>query len=125
MSTIPEELYYTKTHEWLRKESEGYRIGITDHAQAELTDIVYVEFEETGRMVKAGDVVASVESVKTVSEIYAPLDGNIVSVNENISKNPERINRDPYGDGWFVLIKPSSESAALLSASEYRKVIGE
>lgn len=125
MSTIPEELYYTKTHEWMRKEKDGYRMGITDHAQAELTDIVYVEFEKAGKTVKRGDVVASVESVKTVSEIYAPVDGTIISTNDIVSKKPERINQDPYGEGWFVLLGPSSNDAVLLSASEYRKIIGE
>ncbi len=125
MSTIPEELYYTKTHEWMRKEKDGYRMGITDHAQAELTDIVYVEFEKAGKAVKRGDVVASVESVKTVSEIYAPVDGTIISTNDIVSKKPERINQDPYGEGWFVLLGPSSNDAVLLSASEYRKIIGE
>jgi len=125
MSMIPEDLYYTKTHEWVRKEKEGYRMGITDHAQSELTDVVYVEFEKAGKAVKTGDVVASVESVKTVSEIYAPVDGTILSVNEAVVKKPERINQDPYGDGWFVVLKPSSGGESLLTAQEYRKAIGE
>ncbi|MBX8636251.1 MAG: glycine cleavage system protein GcvH [Thermoplasmata archaeon] len=125
MSTVPEDLYYTKTHEWVRKEKEGYRIGITDHAQSELTDVVYVEFEKPGKNVKTGDVVASVESVKTVSEIYAPVDGTIISVNEAVAKKPERINQDPYGEGWFIVLRPASGGEGLLSAPDYRKAIGE
>lgn len=124
MSNVPEELGYTDTHEWIKKESGGWRIGITDHAQSEITDVVYVEFPKKGKKVKKGDVVATVESVKTVSEVYAPVAGEILEVNETITDHPEAINEDPYGRGWFVLIRPEGDEK-LLSAQEYRKVIGE
>ncbi|MBX8631672.1 MAG: glycine cleavage system protein GcvH [Thermoplasmata archaeon] len=127
MSNIPDDLLYTKTHEWLKKEGKLYRIGITDHAQSELTDVVFVEFEKKGKMVGAGDVVATVESVKTVSEIYAPVPGTISEINEILLKSPEKINSDPYGEGWFLLLEPSGgmETASLLSPEAYRRTIGE
>jgi len=124
MSRVPEELEYTDTHEWIRKEQGNWKIGITDHAQGELTDVVYVEFAPKGKRVKKGEAVATIESVKTVSEVYAPVDGEVVEVNQEITEHPERINEDPYGSGWFIVLKPLAE-AKLLSASEYRKLIGE
>ncbi len=127
MSNVPEKLLYTATHEWLKREGKNYKIGITDHAQSELTDVVFVEFEKKGKKVKKGDVVANVESVKTVSEIYAPVSGTVTELNDALTKSPENINRDPYGEGWFVIIEPDAEtdSAELLSPAAYRKAIGE
>ncbi|MEM3851520.1 MAG: glycine cleavage system protein GcvH [Methanomassiliicoccales archaeon] len=123
MSSVPDDLEYTETHEWIRKESKGWRIGITDHAQSELTDVVYVEFAPKGK-IKAGEVLATIESVKTVSEVYAPVDGEILEVNSSIADHPETINKDPYGGGWFALLKPAGEGN-LLKPQEYRKLIGE
>jgi glycine cleavage system H protein len=127
MSNVPENLLYTSTHEWLKREGKHFRIGITDHAQSELTDVVFVEFVKKGKRVKKGEVVANVESVKTVSEIYAPVGGTVTELNENLIKSPESINRDPYGEGWFVVIEPDNETDAgeLLSPDAYRKAIGE
>lgn len=125
MSLVPDELQYTKSHEWLKREPNGWKIGITDHAQGELTDVVFVEFEKIGKKLKKGDVVASVESVKTVSEVYTPVDGEIAAVNAIVSDKPEKVNQDPYGDGWFVVVKSASDPSDLLKAAEYRKLIGE
>ena len=125
MSLVPDELQYTKSHEWVKREQSGWKIGITDHAQGELTDVVFVEFEKVGKKLKKGDVVASVESVKTVSEVYTPVDGEIVAVNPIVAEKPEKVNQDPYGDGWFVVIKSSSSPNDLLKAADYMKLIGE
>lgn len=106
-------------------EEGGWKVGITDHAQSELTDVVFVEFEKVGKKVAKGDVVASVESVKTVSEVYSPAAGEIAAVNSSVTEKPESINQDPYGAGWFVVIKPEGEKEELLDAAGYRKIIGE
>ena len=102
---IREDLRYTKTHEWLKVKNGNALVGITDHAQAELTDIVFVELPETGKEVKKGEELCVVESVKSVSEIYAPISGKIVDVNKKLEETPEIINKSPYDDGWLVEIE--------------------
>ncbi len=127
MSKIPEELRYTKDHEWAKVEGNRARVGITDHAQNELTDVVYVEFPPVGKSVAQGEVLGTVESVKAVSEIFAPLSGKVVEVNKVLDDSPEQVNKDPYGAGWMVLLELStaSEAAKLLDAAAYRKLVGE
>ncbi|HJM19940.1 MAG TPA: glycine cleavage system protein GcvH, partial [Candidatus Thalassarchaeaceae archaeon] len=111
MSDLPENLYYTAEHEWIRIEGDELVIGITDHAQESLTDIVYVELPDIGMVLEENDEFASVESVKSVSGIYAPIAGNITEVNEELDDTPELINQDPYGAGWIVKISPTDMDA--------------
>lgn len=127
MSRVPEDLRYTKEHEWARVEEEGVRVGITDHAQEELTDVVYVELPATGASVQQGAEFAVVESVKAVSEIYAPVSGTIAAVNRELEDRPELINESPYGEGWIVVIEPDdpAEVDGLMDAAAYREHIGE
>jgi glycine cleavage system H protein len=122
--SVPEELQYTKSHEWVRTEGDTATIGITDHAQDELGDIVFVELPETGATFDAGDSFGTVESVKAVSDLYTPVGGEVVEVNEALSDSPEKINEDPYGEGWIVKIQVSGE-ADLLSASDYEQFLEE
>ncbi|MEK6988487.1 MAG: glycine cleavage system protein GcvH [Candidatus Thermoplasmatota archaeon] len=126
MSNVPEGLRYSKDHEWARIEGNRARVGITDHAQGELTDVVYVEFPPVGKVVKQGDVLGTVESVKAVSEIYAPLSGKVAEVNKVLEDAPERVNKDPYGAGWMVVLELSeaSQASKLLDAAAYKKLIG-
>lgn len=121
----PEELRYSTDHEWARLEGGKIRIGITDYAQDALGDVVYVELPELGRSVAAGDAFSEVESTKSVSEIYAPLAGSIAEVNAELTDNPEKINEDPYGEGWICVIEPSDPAAydSLLDADGYRSLI--
>lgn len=122
MSDVPGDLHYAKSHEWVRIEDESTAtIGITDHAQALLGDLVFVELPEAGESVSAGDEFGVVESVKTASDVYAPLSGEIIESNEELADSPESVNSDPYGDGWLIKIKYSdkSELGELLSANEY------
>ncbi len=121
---IPEELQYTKTHEWVRREDDVATVGITEHAQDELGDVVFVELPEKGASFGAGDAFGTVESVKAVSDLYAPVGGEVVEVNEALNDAPEKINEEPYGDGWIIRIRVSEE-ADLLSAEEYEKVLEE
>lgn len=124
----PDDLRYTKEHEWLRREEAGrVRVGITQYAQHELGDVVYVDLPEPGRRVKAGDTFAVVESVKAVSDIYAPIDGRIAEVNQALEDRPELINEDPYGDGWIAVIEVDDPAQidALLGPGEYKALIGE
>ncbi len=108
MSELPGDLEYTAEHEWLRKEEDGtVTIGITDHAQSALGDLVYVELPEIGQEVESGGEMAVVESVKAASDVYAPVSGEVVAVNDELADDPEKINADPYGDGWIVRVKPS------------------
>src|ERR671913_506550 len=107
MSKIPAELQYAKSHEWVRVSGEIATVGITDHAQHELTDVVFVEVPGVGRKMKAGEACAVVESVKTASDIYSPVSGEIVEVNAAVSQNPGLVNTDPYNGGWFFKIKLS------------------
>ncbi|WP_131667479.1 glycine cleavage system protein GcvH [Psychrobacter pygoscelis] len=123
MSHIPAELKYMASHEWLRLEDDGsVTVGITEHAQDLLGDIVYVELPEVGDTVVAEDEIAVVESVKAASDVYAPLTGEIIAINEELEDTPETINSDPYGDGWFFRIRPDNidDFEALMSAEEYQ-----
>ena len=120
MSNVPAELKYSKEHEWLRKEADGtYTVGITEHAQELLGDMVFVDLPEVGATVEAGADCAVAESVKAASDIYAPISGEIVAVNEELNDSPELVNSDPYTDGWIFKIKASDEAqvAALLDAA--------
>ena len=121
---VPEELQYSKTHEWVRREDDVATVGITDHAQDELGDVVFIELPERGASFGAGDAFGTVESVKAVSDLYAPVGGEVVEVNEALNDAPEKINEEPYGDGWIVRLRVSEE-ADLLSASDYEKLLDE
>jgi glycine cleavage system H protein len=126
MSKIPEELLYTKSHEWIRKEDDGsIVIGITDHAQEALGDMVFVELPEPDSQVQAGADLAVVESVKAASDIYAPVSGKVLAVNDGLPDTTESINTDPYGDGWFLRLQPAdtAELDTLLSAADYAAVV--
>jgi glycine cleavage system H protein len=127
MSNVPSDLKYAKSHEWVRVSDQTGTVGITDHAQQELTDIVFVELPAVGRKVKAGEASAVVESVKTASDIYAPVSGEIIEVNPAVVENPALVNTDPHAGGWLFKIKLSNagELAALLSPDDYKKQIGE
>ena len=127
MSEIPEELRYTKEHEWIRVEGDLVVIGVTDYAQNALTDVVWVELPELGAVVGSMDSFASVESVKSVSEIYAPISGEVIEINEVLEDSPELINEDPYGKGWIckMSISDNSELASLLDGTTYRGLIEE
>jgi glycine cleavage system H protein len=126
MSKVPSELRYAKTHEWVRLAGEYATVGITDHAQHELTDIVFVELPTKGRKIKAGESCAVVESVKTASDIYSPVSGEITETNDTVVANPALANTDPYGEGWFFKVKLANQSEAqsLLNAEAYTKQIG-
>ena len=121
---IPEELSYTRTHEWMRREGDIATIGITDHAQDELGDVVFIELPEEGATFSAGDPFGTIESVKAVSDLYAPVGGDVVEVNETLNDSPERVNEDPYGGGWMIRLR-ISEEGDLLSAGEYERVVEE
>ena len=121
---VPEELQYTKTHEWVRREDDVATVGITEHAQDELGDVVFVELPERGASFGAGDAFGTVESVKAVSDLYAPVAGEVVEVNEALNDAPEKINEEPYGDGWIIRLRVSEE-ADLLSAGDYEKLLEE
>ena len=127
MSNIPEELKYTKSHEWVRVDNDMVTIGITDHAQGELTDIVYVELPEVGRKLTKGEQCAVVESVKTASDIYVPLGGEVLEINTALESAPELVNEDSYERGWFFRIKPaeSLDPSTLLDSSSYAAEIKE
>ena len=124
---VPEELRFAESHEWIETGEEAARVGISDHAQSELSDVVYVELPEVGLQVSAGDAVAVVESVKAASDIYTPVAGEVIAVNERLEDEPETVNADPYNDGWFYKLKPSdtSELDALLSAEDYQAQCAE
>ncbi len=126
MSNIPSDLKYAKSHEWVRVNGDTATVGITDHAQHELTDIVFVELPEVGRKVKAGEACAVVESVKTASDIYSPVSGEIIETNQAVVDNPALVNKEPHAGGWFFKIKLSNpaELNALLSPEDYQKQIG-
>jgi len=126
MSNVPNDLKYAKSHEWVRVSGDTATVGITDHAQHELTDIVFVELPAVGRKVKAGEACAVVESVKTASDIYSPVSGEILEVNQAVVDKPELVNTDPHGNGWFYKIKLSdaAELNALLTPENYKAQIG-
>ena len=122
MSRIPPELKYTRSHEWLRSLPDGsVEIGISDHAQEELGDLVFIELPQVGRRLASGEACAVVESVKAASDIYAPIAGTVLATNEQLAQAPELVNRDPYGTGWLMRMKPTQaeSNAALLSAQDY------
>jgi glycine cleavage system H protein len=123
---VPDDLLYTESHEWIRREGENIRVGITDHAQTELTDVVFVEVPKAGRAAKAREAVAVVESVKAASDIYAPVAGTIVEGNQALEANPALINTDPFGEGWIFLLKMEDAEALknLKDAAAYRALIG-
>ena len=126
MSNVPAELKYSKEHEWLRKEADGsYTVGITEHAQELLGDMVFVDLPEVGATVSAGDDCAVAESVKAASDIYAPIGGEIVAVNDALSDSPDLVNSEPYTDGWIFKIKASDESEldSLLDATAYKALL--
>ena len=126
MSELPGDLLYTSEHEWLRKEDDGtVTVGITDHAQSALGDLVYVELPEVGQEVEAGGEMAVVESVKAASDVYAPISGEVVAVNEELSDDPEKINADPYEDGWIVRLRPTSDDGESMSPDEYQAFLDE
>jgi glycine cleavage system H protein len=122
---VPEDLRYTSDHEWARVEAGQMRIGITDYAQDALGDIVFVQLPEPGAMVSAGASFAEVESTKSVSDVYAPVSGTVLEINSELVDAPQRLNEDPYGEGWLCVITPDGEDAAasLLDAEAYRKLI--
>lgn len=126
-SNIPPDLKYAKSHEWVRVAGDTATVGITDHAQHELTDVVFVELPVIGRKLKAGEACAVVESVKTASDIYSPVSGEVIAVNQAVVDQPALANTEPYSRGWFFQVKMSqaSELNALLGAADYRAQIGE
>ncbi len=128
MSELPGDLLYTTEHEWLRREDDGsVTMGVTDHAQAALGDLVYVELPEVGQDVDSGGDMAVVESVKAASDVYAPLDASVVAVNEELADDPEKINADPYGDGWIVRLQPneSIDESALMTPDAYQELLDQ
>jgi glycine cleavage system H protein len=122
---LPDDLRYSSDHEWVRLEDGKVRLGITDYAQDALGDVVYVEIPEMGAQVEASAKVSEVESTKSVSDIYAPVAGKVVAVNANLADSPERLNDDPYGEGWICVIEPDDPNAveALLDVEGYRRLI--
>ncbi|MDO8056910.1 MAG: glycine cleavage system protein GcvH [Candidatus Hermodarchaeota archaeon] len=125
MSKIPSDLLYTKEHEWVRQEKGSIRVGITDYAQEELHEIVMVELPSVGTTITAGDTFGTVDSVKATSELFSPISGEVVEANEKLEEAPELVNNDPYGDGWMIVVKPSSpdEVKELMSPDAYSKFI--
>ena len=123
---VPDDLYYTESHEWVRVEGENARVGITDHAQAELTDVVFVELPKIGTQAEARGQIAVVESVKAASDIYAPVKGAVVEVNEALSSNPALVNTAPFGEGWIFVLKMEApdDVKKLKDAAAYKKQIG-
>lgn len=125
--SLPKDLLYSEEHEWVKKEGDKVRIGITYFAQSELGDIVFVELPEEGDVIESDEPFGSVESVKTVSELYAPISGKVVEVNEELEDNPEYVNESPYEKAWMIVVEPSDESEIdeLLSAEQYQAFIDE
>ena len=126
MSELPGELQYTKDHEWLRREDDGsVTVGISDHAQSALGDLVYVELPEVGQDLDVEGEMAVVESVKAASDVYAPISGAVLAVNEALADDPEKINSDPYGDGWIVRLQPAGDidESTLLSPADYQALL--
>ena len=122
----PEHLFYTKEHEWANFKDNEVIIGITDYAQSQLGDIIFIEFPEIGDQVNAGDSFGEVEAVKTVSELYTPVTGTVLEVNENLEDSADLVNSDPYGDGWLIKIKPTNlnEKDDLMKSVAYEELIG-
>ena len=122
--SVPGDLQYTKSHEWVRTEGDTATIGITDHAQDELGDVVFVELPDEGTTLDAGESFGTVESVKAVSDLYTPIGGEVVEVNSALNEAPEKINEDPYGEGWVIKLRTSGD-ADLLSAEDYENLLEE
>ena len=124
---IPQELKYTKDHEWIKVDGKVLTIGITDFAQKELGDIVYVEIESDGEELEQGDVFGTVEAVKTVSDLFMPISGKVIEINENLESEPEIVNSDPYEKGWMIKVEIADASGldAMLSADDYKSLISE
>ncbi|MCZ8355100.1 MAG: glycine cleavage system protein GcvH [Cyclobacteriaceae bacterium] len=122
---IPAELQYTKDHEWVKIEGNIATVGITDFAQGELGDIVYVDISTVGQSIAAGDVFGTVEAVKTVSDLYMPVAGKITEFNNALESNPEKVNEDPYGAGWMVKVELNGSVNGLLNATQYKELIGK
>jgi glycine cleavage system H protein len=122
---IPESLKYTKDHEWIKIEGKTAFVGITDFAQGELGDIVYLDINTAGEEIKQHDVFGTVEAVKTVSDLFMPISGKVLEVNPSLESNPEKVNSDPYGDGWLIKIEVSGSADGLLSATQYKELIGK
>jgi glycine cleavage system H protein len=127
MANTPEDLSYTKDHEWVRVKGDQATVGITDHAQDQLGDVVYVELPKVGDKFEASEPFGSVESVKAVSEVYMPVSGSVVEVNESLNDSPEQVNEDPYGEGWMIRIKIDNPAQVdgLLTAAEYEDYVKE
>jgi len=124
MSALPGDLRYTEEHEGLRQEEDGsVTVGITDHAQSSLGDLVYVELPEVGQELESGGEMAVVESVKAASDVYAPVSGTVVAINDNLADDPETINQDPYGDGWIARIDPGDDRIDTMSPEEYQEFL--
>jgi glycine cleavage system H protein len=121
---IPEGLKYTKDHEWIKIDGTTALIGITDFAQGELGDIVYIDINTVGQEVKEHAVFGSVEAVKTVSDLFMPISGKVLEINKALEKNPEKVNSDPYGEGWMIKIEVKGAVDGLLSAAQYKELIG-
>ena len=126
MTNVPDDLLYTETHEWVRREGDKVRVGISDHAQSELTDVVYVELPKMDRQTNSKEAIAVVESVKAASDVYAPVKGTVVEVNKALEADPGLINREPYGQGWIFVLKldTADDLKQLKDAEAYRKQIG-
>jgi len=124
---IPADLLYTKDHEWIKIDGSEATIGVTDFAQKELGDIVFVEVDTEGESLSEGDVFGTVEAVKTVSDLFMPISGTVSAVNEGLEDSPETVNQDPYGEGWMVKVEMEEgfDTSALLNADQYKEVIGE
>ena len=120
---VPEDLAYSSDHEWIRADGGRARVGITDYAQDALGDVVYVQLPEVGATVTAGEAIAEVESTKSVSDIFAPVSGTVVEVNDELADAPERLNEDPYGEGWIFVIETADGSTQLMDAGSYRNLI--
>ena len=127
MAKVPAELKYTKEHEWAKRESDRIRVGITEYAQEQLGDVVFVELPKVGAKVTAHKAFGVVESVKAVSDLFAPISGEVVEINGELPQKPETVNKDPYGKGWMIVVKPSSagEWDQLLSAAQYEQFVAE
>lgn len=124
---VPDDLRYTADHEWAKLEDGRVRVGITDYAQDALGDVVFVQLPETGTSIEAGATFSEVESTKSVSDIYAPLAGTVIEVNTELADAPQRLNEDPYGEGWICVLEPTDESAfaSLMDAEAYTKLISD
>ena len=122
---FPDDLKYTKDHEWIRVSGNDAYVGITDFAQGELGDIVFIDINTVGQDIKHGELFGTVEAVKTVSDLFMPVSGKVLEVNPKLESNPEAVNKDPYGDGWMIKVELSGKPEGLLSASQYKELIGK